>query len=76
MQQIDDYKYDARENLEKSMTNFNVNTALMMEQILELSRDHKETSANFAKKVELLLEEVGKLRIEGRIIREEMNKIM
>ncbi|KAL8132622.1 hypothetical protein AgCh_008198 [Apium graveolens] len=76
MEQIDDYKYDARENLEKSMTNFNVNTAMMMDQILQLSRDHKENSANFTMQVEILLEEVGKLRIEGRMIREEMSKII
>ncbi|XP_074351324.1 uncharacterized protein LOC141690418 [Apium graveolens] len=76
MQQIYDYKYDARENLEKSVKKFNLNIALMMEQNIELSRDHKESSTNFTKKVELLLEEVGKLGIEGIMIREEMNKIM
>lgn len=76
MKMIDNYKADPRENTEKSFTNFNVNTTTMMEQVLELNQSHKEFTFKFVKQHELFLEELGKLRIEVRKIREEIMKIM
>lgn len=76
MTQIDDCRTYTIENLEKSMTNFNVNTAIIMEQILELNRCQQESNANYTKQLELLIEEVKKLRFEGRMICDGMTKFM
>lgn len=73
---IGDYQTDPLDRIEKSLTNFNVNTALIKEQVIEISRSHKKSNANFIKQYELLLEEVVKLKIEGRMIREEIKKFM
>lgn len=76
MKAIYQYEADPRKNIEKSLTNFNVNTAIMKEQVLELNQSHKQFCINFVKQQELLLEELGKLRIEGLKIREEIKKSM
>ncbi|KAL8149022.1 hypothetical protein AgCh_006150 [Apium graveolens] len=72
MQQINNYQEDPREVLEKSMTNYNVNTTIMMEKVIKMNRNHKEFCINFVKHVEMLSKVIGKLRVEGRMIREEM----
>ncbi|KAL8149276.1 hypothetical protein AgCh_006322 [Apium graveolens] len=42
MGSIDLYEYDPRENIEKSMTNFNINIATMRDQMNELANSFKE----------------------------------
>lgn len=76
MTQINDCRTYPSDNLEKSMTNFNVNTAIIMEQILELNRCHQESNADYMKELELLIEEVKMLRFEGRMIRDGMTMFM
>lgn len=74
MQSIDQYHEDPRENIEKALTNLNVNIATMAEQVEELTKSYKDFSVNFNKQQELLLEEISKLRIEASKIRHDIKE--
>ncbi|KAK1350631.1 hypothetical protein POM88_029208 [Heracleum sosnowskyi] len=64
MAAIDAYEPPVKENIEKSLTNLNVNIATMAQQLEELKRSHQEFSANFIKQEQLLSDEITLLRIE------------
>lgn len=74
MKEIDDYKPVNSENVEKSLCNFNIHTALISSQLVELTKCNKESSATFNKHVELLWEEIRTLKVEASVMNQSWRK--
>lgn len=72
MTQIDGYKHGMTENLEKSLTNLNVNIAQMAGQVEELTKCYKEFSVNSNKQQQMLLEEISLLMFQAFKIRKDI----
>lgn len=74
MNQIDEYSHGMSENIEKSLTNLNVNIAAMAGQVQELTKSYQEFSANFNKQQQMLLEEISLLRVEASKLRTDIKR--
>ncbi|KAK1387264.1 hypothetical protein POM88_015442 [Heracleum sosnowskyi] len=72
MAAIDAFEFPVTDNLEKSLTNLNVNIASVAQQLEELTRSYQEFSANFNKQQQLLYEEISLLRVEACEIRKSI----
>lgn len=62
------------ETLEKSLTNLNINNALMVSQVEAVGDALKELNANFCKQLEMLAEKVKRLRMQTAALSGRLNR--
>ncbi|KAK1391365.1 hypothetical protein POM88_010421 [Heracleum sosnowskyi] len=81
MQQIDEYQPDLAEykrnrddNIEKSLTNLNVNLATMTMQVTQLCKNHEEYCSTFKAQVPIMMEEIMRLTTQVDQLRKQINR--